>query len=206
LTISVKLESNQDRQLITYKNSIPHRLTILKYSYMKTIFLNITILVLLSTSTIFSQTSSVNDSLLDHMVGKWILQGKIAGQETIHDINVEWVLGHQYLQVREVSRERDADGSPSYDAIVFITLEQTQNQYKCLWLDNTGNGGLSAQAIGLSPRNADNLEFVFRISDSSTFNTTFLYDKNSDSWQWKMESRENNTIQPFALVSLTRVK
>jgi hypothetical protein len=166
--------------------------------------MNIFVFMLLSTCPVFSQTVPVQDSLLDHMEGKWILKGTIAGQETTHDINVDWVLGHQYIQLREVSREKDFNGNPSYEATVFITWEQTINQYKCLWLDNTGNGGLSAQAIGYASRNGDCIEFVFRISDNNTFHTTFLYDKKSNSWQWHMDSKENNTVQPFARVKLTK--
>ncbi len=171
---------------------------------MKTILHNILLLFLLTTCSAFSQTTPVKDSLLDQMVGKWILQGTIAGQETTHDIIVDWVLGHQYIQLKEVSREKDSNDRPIYEAIVFITRDQTLNQYTCLWLDNTGNGGLSAQAIGHASRNGDNLEFIFGISDSSTFHTTFIFDKNSNSWQWHMDSKENNTIQPFARVRLTR--
>lgn len=173
---------------------------------MKTILRNIFLLVLIPTFSAFSQTTPVNDSLLDHMVGKWILQGTIAGQETTHDIIVDWVLGHQYIQIKETSHEKDSEGKPFYEAIVFITWEQKLSQYTCLWLDNTGNGGLSPQAAGIANQKGDNLEFVFRISDSSTFHTTFLYDKNSDSWQWQMDSKENNVIQPFARVKLTKVK
>ena len=173
---------------------------------MKTILQYNLLFFLLSTCPAFSQTTPVKDSLLDQMVGKWILQGTIAGQETTHDIIVDWVLGHQYIQLREVSREKDSNDRPFYEAIVFITWDQILNQYTCLWLDNTGNGGLTAQAIGHANRNGNNLEFIFRISDSSTFHTTFIYDKNSDSWQWLMDSKENNTIQPFARVKLTRVE
>ena len=173
---------------------------------MKTIFKSIFLLILLPTFSAFSQTVPVNDSLLDRMVGKWILQGTIAGQETTHDIIAYWVLGHQYIQIKETSREKDSEGKPSYDAIVFITWEQKLSQYTCLWLDNTGNGGLSPQAAGHANKSGDNLEFVFRISDSSTFHTTFLYDKKSDSWQWQMDSKENNVMQPFARVKLTKRK
>jgi hypothetical protein len=171
---------------------------------MKTILKNIFLFVLLSTCSAYSQTAPVKDSLLDNMVGKWILQGTIAGQETTHDIIADWVLGHQYVQLRETSHEKDSSDKPSYEAIIFITWEQALNQYTCLWLDNTGNGGLKAQAIGHADRNGDNIGFIFKISAGSTFNTTFSYDKSSDSWQWNMESRENDKIQPFARVKLTK--
>jgi hypothetical protein len=171
---------------------------------MKTILKNIFLLALIPTTCALSQTTHVTDSLLDHMVGNWILQGTIAGQVTTHDIVADWVLGHQYIQLKEISREKDTDGKPSYEAIVFITREQNKNQYTCLWLDNSGNGGLSAQSIGHANPKGDNLEFVFRINDSSTFHTTFLYDKISNSWQWQMDSKENNMQEPFARVKLTK--
>jgi hypothetical protein len=171
---------------------------------MKKIFKCISLLFLISTCSAYSQTAPVTDLLLDNMVGKWVLKGTIGGQETTHDIVADWVLGHQYVQIRETSREKDTEGKPVYAATVFITWEQSINQYTCLWLDNTGNGGLKAQAVGHADRNGDNIGFVFTISSSSTFNTTFSYDKSSDSWKWNMDSRENDKIEPFARVKLTR--
>jgi hypothetical protein len=78
-------------------------------------------LALLPAFSAFSQTVPVNDSLLDHMAGKWILKGTIAGQETTHDVAADWVLGHQYIQLKEISREKDIKGNSSNDAIIFIT-------------------------------------------------------------------------------------
>jgi hypothetical protein len=171
---------------------------------MITIFRNICLLILLSDFQAFAQTNPVRDSLLDKMAGKWILQGTIGGQETTHDIIAEWVLGHQYIQLRETSREQDSNGKPSYEAVVFITWDQALNQYSCLWLDNTGNGGLSAQAVGHANRNGDRMEFLFKITDINTFHTTFLYDRDSDTWQWRMDNEENNKLESFARVKLTR--
>ena len=105
-------------------------------------------LIGLSPLSALAQQTTAQDSLLDRMVGKWVLQGTIAGSETTHDIIMEWVLGHQYVQLKEVSHEKDMNGNPLYEAIVFICWEQKLNQYSCLWLDNTGNGGLSTQAVG----------------------------------------------------------
>src|SRR5512142_1995786 len=78
------------------------------------------------------------DSLLDRMTGKWTLRGTIAGQQTTHDVNGAWVLGHQYVQMNEVSQEREAKGHPAYEATVFIGWDARSEDYACLWLDNTG--------------------------------------------------------------------
>jgi hypothetical protein len=61
---------------------------------MKIIMTIFSLVTLLSLSVSVQQTT-FQDSLLEHMVGKWILQGTIAGKETTHDIVAEWVLGHQ---------------------------------------------------------------------------------------------------------------
>jgi hypothetical protein len=69
---------------------------------------------LLVSFSVFAQPSTLHDPLLDHMVGKWVLQGVIAGRDTTHDIVSEWVLGHQYMRIQEVSREKDASNQPVY--------------------------------------------------------------------------------------------
>jgi hypothetical protein len=150
-----------------------------------------------------AQEKKSQETLLDQMTGNWILKGTIDGKETTHDITTAWVLGHQYIRITEISREKNASGKPEYEASVFISFDTKKNEYTCLWLDNTGNGGLSAQAVGHAKLEANKIEFIFKISDTSTFHTVFLYDK-SDSWQWIMDDEENGKYQPFARVKLTR--
>jgi hypothetical protein len=164
-----------------------------------------TILLLLAiTFQSFGQDSTFQDPLLEHMVGKWSLQGTIAGQETTHDINIEWVLAHQYLQIREKSHEKDAKGEAAYEAIVYIGWDQHARQYSCLWLDITNGGGLSAQAIGHAKRAGDQMAFLFKGGDGSLFHTTFAYDRKVDQWQWLMDAEENGKLQPFARLTQTR--
>jgi len=151
-----------------------------------------------------AQQPTFQDPLLDHMVGKWVLHGTIAGSETTHDVVVEWVLGHQYVRLAEVSREKDAKGQAAYEAIVFIGWDEPSNQYACLWLDSTGGGGLSAQAFGHAKRGGDQIAFLFKGKDGSLFHTTFAYSKGTDTWQWLMDGEEGGKLQPFARVRLTR--
>ena len=164
----------------------------------------VTILITLTSSAALTQQNSFQDSLLEHAVGNWVLQGTIAGQQTTHDIDVAWVLAHQYLQIHEVSREKNADGSPAYEAIVYIGWDQSTRQYDCLWLDVTGGGGLTGQGIGHAKKDGDKIEFLFKGGDGSLFHTTFAYDQASDTWQWLMDGEENGKLQPFARVRLTR--
>jgi hypothetical protein len=153
---------------------------------------------------VFAQPATFQDPLLDRMVGTWVLQGTIAGKQTTHDIVCDWVLGHLYLRFDEISREKNAAGRPEYEAIVFIGWDEKTKDYACLWLDNTGGGGLAAQAIGHGRRVGDEIGFLFKDADGSLFHTTFAYDRGADTWQWRMDGEEGGKPQPFARVLLTR--
>ncbi len=167
------------------------------------LFLLLTI-VLFSYSA-FSQTST-RDLLLEHLAGNWLLEGTIAGKETRHDVTVEWVLEHQYLQMHEVSREMDSSGEPAYEAIVYFGWDQRLKQYGCLWLDITGGGAFSEQGIGRGTPRGNEIPFLFKVNDTSSFHTTFVYDTTADTWKWMMDDEENGKLQPFARVTLTRKK
>ena len=164
----------------------------------------ILLLVLFVPTTLKSQQLTSPDSLLNRLTGKWILNGTIDGQKTIHDIDAQRVLNGQYVQLKEVSREKDQKGNPLYEAIVYICWEESKKQYSCLWLDNTSNGGISNGIIGRAKYNGDKIEMIFKYGDTSQFHTTFLYDRDTDTWQWFMDGEENGKLQPFARVKLTK--
>jgi hypothetical protein len=151
-----------------------------------------------------AQPAPFQDPMLDHMVGKWVLRGTIEGAQTTHDVDVEWVLGHEYLRLHEVSREKAANAQPLYEAIVFVGWDRALGQYACLWLDTTGGGGLSAHAIGHGSRSGNEIAFVFKAADGSAFYTAFAYDADNDTWHWLMDGEEAGKRQPFARLQLTK--
>jgi hypothetical protein len=171
---------------------------------MKALISLILFLIMFVPITLKSQQSTSPDSLLNRLTGKWVLNGTIDGQKTIHDIEAQRVLNGQYVQLKEVSRDKDQKGNPLYDAIVYICWEDSKNQYSCLWLDNTSNGGISNGIIGHAKQNTDKIEMIFKYSDTIQFHTTFLYDRDTDTWQWLMDGEENGKLNPFARVKLTR--
>jgi hypothetical protein len=163
------------------------------------------LLAFLVSIKISAQQSSFQDTLLEKMTGSWILKGSIAGQEVTHDIEVSWILEHQYLQISEISREKDPDGTAAYEAMVLIGWDSDSSKYACLWLDVTGGGGISAQAvIGYAERDEDKIPFLFKMNEESIWHTTFAYDRITDTWQWNMDGEENGKFKPFARVKLTR--
>jgi hypothetical protein len=145
------------------------------------------------------------NALLDRLVGHWVLRGTIAGQTTTHDVAAEWVLGHQYVRVHEVSREKDGHGQPQYEALVFLGVDPADSTgVACLWLDNTGASGLDAGSIGHAPAGADALAFRFATPDGGVFHTTFAYRAASDTWAWRMDAETEGALQSFARVTLMR--
>ena len=169
---------------------------------MKTIFTSIVFMILTSL-TLMAQQPTLQDSLLNHMTGSWILQGEIAGKGTVHDIKAEWVLGHQFVLIKETSHEKNASGRPEYEANVYVGWDQPAGEYICIWLDVWG--GITSQSIGRTKPNGDAIPFLFRDKDNRTvFHTTFTYDKTTDTWKWMMDNDENGKVQPFARVQLTR--
>src|SRR5580658_9216509 len=167
--------------------------------------------LVMASFSVSAQQPTQREPLLDHLAGSWILQGTIAGHETTHDIESEWVLNHEYLRFHETSREKNAQGQPAYEAIVFIEWDEPSNEYKCLWLDSTAGGGLSAP-IALGKRGKDEITLVFRDKDDkdkdkdkdSGVHTTFAYNKATDTWSWLIDNESGGKLTPFARVKLTR--
>ena len=171
---------------------------------MKTLLQFILLLVLIFPITVKCQQITLPDSLLNKLSGNWVLKGTIAGQETTHDIDAKRILNGQYVQLKEVSREKDEKGNPLYQAVVYICWQEAKKQYFCLWLDNTSNEGISNQVIGRAKQNGDKIELVFKFTEAKQFHTSFLYHRDTDTWQWIMDGEENGELQPFARVKLTK--
>jgi hypothetical protein len=68
----------------------------------------LSVLVLLVATRLAAQSPPA-DSLFDRLIGHWVLRGTIARQSTTHDVTFDWMLGREYVQMHEVSRERAAD-------------------------------------------------------------------------------------------------
>lgn len=139
--------------------------------------------------------------LLDRLVGQWVLTGTIAGQDTVHDVQAEWVLQQTYVRISEVSSERDESGRPVYEAIVFVGW--LNDHYVCLWLDNTevASGEITCAAAAAP----DSIPFEFRDAQGALiFTNTFSYHRADDTWNWLMVNTDGETLETFAEVTLRR--
>jgi hypothetical protein len=144
------------------------------------------------------------DSLFPRLVGRWVLRGTIARQQTVHDVTFEWLLGREYIQMREVSRERAPNGSPAYEARVLFGRDPRTGAYACVWMDNTAAAAFPPEGTGRGSVAGDSISFLFQYTATTSFHTTFLYDQSNDSWQWHMDNDSSGVRRPFARVTLTR--
>ena len=142
--------------------------------------------------------------LLNQLEGNWVLRGKIAGKPTVHDVQAHWILHHEYLQIHEVSRDKDSQGNPAYEAEILVSWEPKANQYACLWLDSTAGGALTSQVTCRAKPAVDAIPFVFTISPTDSINTTFTYNEAADTWQWRIENVADGKSERFAEVELSR--
>jgi len=164
--------------------------------------IRIAALATMAASTVSAQKSRPPGELLERITGRWILEGTIAGKETIHDVMARSVLNGRYVQLHEVSREQDAQGRPVYEALVYLTWEQSRGEYACLWLDSTSNAGLSNGVTCRAKPSGDELRLLFKYPGGTTFHTTFAYDRTADSWQWKLDGEEKGELVPFARMTM----
>jgi hypothetical protein len=150
-----------------------------------------------------TKTQSAPETLLSHLAGQWILTGAFGGTATVHDIDARWVLNHEYLTLHEISRERNTNGQPAYEAIVVLSENPTSRECSCLWLDTTSPNGLSG-IMGRGKATADSLQFLFQYPTDGTLHTTFLYSASADRWQWTIESDQDGKHETFGHATLTR--
>jgi hypothetical protein len=159
-------------------------------------------------TTAAAQPAPVNSPVLDHLAGKWQLQGTVGKQSVTHDLDAEWVLQHHYLRFREVSREKNDKGEPQYEATVFIGWNEKTKQYACVWLDVYG--GLTSESIGLAtpkePKEKENeLAFVFTDEHGeASLTNIYIYDPKTNTWENRIDNVVKGEAKPFARFKLTK--
>lgn len=139
--------------------------------------------------------------LLNRLVGRWVLNGVIAGQSTVHDVDAAWVLQRNYVRIREISREKNDDGQPMYEATIFVGW--AKDRYVCFWLDNTevASGDVACTAADAP----DLIPLQFRDRKGALiFTNDFSYNRADDAWEWRMANVRNGEADPFGTVSLRR--
>lgn len=150
-----------------------------------------------------AQQGPTNSPLLDHLAGKWVMQGSVGKQAVTHELNAQWVIQHRYLRFYEVSRDKNDKGDPQYEATVFIGWNTRTNLYACVWLDVYG--GLTTESIGVATLKENEISFVFKDESGETsFTNTFTYDPKTDTWENRLDNIVKGEAKPFARFRLLK--
>jgi hypothetical protein len=165
--------------------------------------LSILILIVCAAGAALAQQAPLKSPLLDHLAGKWVLQGTISGQQTTHDVDAEWVLDHHYLRIHEISRDKNKNGKPQYEATIYVAWNDQTKQYAAVWLDVYG--GLTPGSIGVADSKDNELPFVFKNENGEIdFTNDFIFDPKAEVWEWRMDNVDKGVVKPFGRVKLTR--
>jgi hypothetical protein len=149
-----------------------------------------------------AQQKTLQDPLLDRMQGHWVLEGTIAHKAVVHDVTAAWVLQHQYLKIDEVSRTRNAQGRPDYEATIYVGWYEPQHHYACVWLDVYG--GIAPVSLGTAVKAGDSLPFIFNNHDGTIIRTVMRWDAAESRWGWTIDQGPEAKLSNFARVTLRR--
>jgi dipeptidyl aminopeptidase/acylaminoacyl peptidase len=105
------------------------------------------------------QSASLQDDLLDLLVGKWDVRGTTHNTPTTQTLEVDWVLNHQFLRIYQKSSENVFGGSVPYEAILMVGYDPTSKNY-VLHLMNIRGGGF-ARGIAVGRRTGNEISFVY---------------------------------------------
>ena len=126
------------------------------------------------------------DPLLDQLVGKWQMDGKVMGKPTRHAVEVKWVLGHQFLLFDEKQGTPPVPGTKPYQAMVFIGYDFQSERYVAHWLDVFG--GRASETVGYGKREGQAITFVFEYPDGP-FHNSFIRDAARNEWRIQVRTK-----------------
>jgi len=133
---------------------------------------------------------------LEGLVGKWRVDGKIAGQRIEQYCEADWVLNHQFLRVNFIdsaSRNRktkDNSSRAEYEAMVFIGYDNMSERYVVHWIDVFG--GRFSETLGFgAAKGRDSIRLVFE-GPSGPLHNTLTWNQKDGSWSVLIEQKDGN--------------
>jgi hypothetical protein len=123
------------------------------------------------------------DSLLDRLVGRWLMAGTVRGQPATYTLDVSRVLQQRFVELHM----QDVSRPPAYEARVFIGVDSAGGRYIAHWLDNFGAPFSIPPATGAA--RGDTLELDFPYPDGA-FHDTFTYDRAGDTWHFRLDAAD----------------
>ena len=147
-----------------------------------------------------TRPKSLNDPLLDKLIGDWNVERKFPSGRTAQNVvHIEWVLQHQFVELHY----RDVATPPKYEAIVLIGYDSIGKHYICHWTDSTG-ADYSADGFAQRDEASNAMEFKFTFNDGELTNR-FSFDPQSGTWTSTIRQTEKGEWKLFCEDKFTRL-
>jgi hypothetical protein len=127
-----------------------------------------------------------HDALLDNLQGRWKVTGTIMRKPRELELTAEWVLNHQFLQVRQRDT-KTLEGKPVYEVLIFIGYDNASDRYVLHWIDIYG--GRFSETLGYGHREGNSIKFNFEYPDGP-FHNTFTWNPEGKSWSFLLEQKD----------------
>ena len=142
------------------------------------------------------------DSLLNHLTGTWVMRGTLGGKAVVHDVTAKWVLNNEYVELREVSREKNPKGAPQYEAILYFVRDTVTHEVLVLWLDNTGPSTFAP--LGRGAAAGDSIPFLWTLGATDKIHNTLVYRRATDTWEERIDNEDAKGTKAFGRMTLSR--
>jgi hypothetical protein len=74
--------------------------------------------LLLTFTSVAQGPTSWHDDLVDHLAGRWKMEGTVLGKQAHHQVQAEWVLNHQFLRIHEKTEDKAGQWVPFADLVL----------------------------------------------------------------------------------------
>ena len=142
-----------------------------------------------------------HDDFVEHIVGTWKLEGTVMGKPAHHIVKAEWMMNHQFVQIREQTAPDAPDNESRYDSLWYLGYDDVSDRYVLHLIDVFG--GRFSETLGFGTRNGNDLLFIFEYPDGP-FHNRWRWLPASQSWEWHLEQKDKGQWKPFANFKLTR--
>jgi hypothetical protein len=144
------------------------------------------------------------DELLNNLVGRWSLTGKMGESALYQKVEASWILRGLLLQMCFSPLRVGEDGNPDYEALYLIGHDQKTGEYILHLFDTYGVA--SKHVPGIGQRNDNSIRFKFDYHVGPWFNT-FTWDPSRKSWKNVITFTEKDGREPtFAVKELTPIQ
>jgi len=139
---------------------------------------------------------------LNHLVGRWMLIGKMGEIELRQLVTAKWILGDTFLWMHSRSVTPQENPTYKYEAVYHLGYNENEQTYVMHLLDTT-EVPLKC-VVGLGERAGNTLPFLFEYGQTKFFNT-FVWHPEDSKWSFHQTFEEEGIIQTFATKKMTRL-